>query len=111
MAFGESVTALIDTYSNCLKLLKAFNRRNGSEDEVLLRKSIKSDRAKVRRAYSSRLSERGDRLEKGDSEWPHTSSSLANKILMTSVWRQSLRGPHCVGFSSGSQPQSSTSSP
>ena len=71
MGFGESVTALLETYSNCLSLLKAFKRRVGDSDkrsdqQSLLRKSLKADRNRVSRAYSSRLSESGSRLEKGD---------------------------------------------
>jgi len=71
MAFGDSVAALLETYSNCLKLLKAFGSRkrdgaDASNESLLLRKAIKSDRTKVRRSYSSRLSEAGSRLEKGD---------------------------------------------
>ena len=72
MALGDSVAALLETYSNCLKLLKAFNRGNAGNDSLgesqLLRSSIKSDRAKVRRAYSSRRSVAGKSFEKGDRE-------------------------------------------
>ncbi len=74
MGFGDSVTALLDTYSNCLKLLGAFWRPKGdgrddeARDATRLCRSIKSDRERVRRAYSASLSEAGSRLEKGDSE-------------------------------------------
>jgi hypothetical protein len=72
MAFGNSVNTLLDIYSNCISLLKAFKRRDGSgtsrqeKHEAQLRKSLKEDRAKVRRAYSSAVSERGSRFEHGD---------------------------------------------
>lgn len=74
MGFGDSVTALLDTYANCLKLLKAFNGGKADRDRAgearLLRSSIKSDRAKIHRAYSSRRSVAGSRFEKGDREPP-----------------------------------------
>lgn len=78
MGFGESVTALLETYSNCLSLLKAFKRRAGdaddrrSDQQSLLRKSLKADRNRVSRAYSSRLSESGSRLQKGDGRFTTT---------------------------------------
>ncbi|KAK3373715.1 hypothetical protein B0T24DRAFT_679124 [Lasiosphaeria ovina] len=73
MGFGDSVAALLETYSNCLSLLKAFKRKGGNqlieaEDRrAHLRKSLKSDRALVERAYSTRLSRSGSRLSKGDA--------------------------------------------
>jgi hypothetical protein len=85
MGLGDSVTALLDTYSNCLKLLKAFkhhDHRNGSTESLVLRKSIKSDRDLVRRAYSSRRSETGRRFVKGDSEdLPVTLPARVKRIL------------------------------
>ncbi|KAK9773843.1 hypothetical protein SCAR479_09484 [Seiridium cardinale] len=84
-SFGDSVSALVETYTKCLRLLKAF--KSGSSDtqsidplsaEVQsLRSSIRSDRAKVRKAYSLRLSKVGKRLEKGDSR----SKSALRRIL------------------------------
>jgi hypothetical protein len=77
MAFGSSVDTLIDIYSNCISLLKAFKRRDSAErvrrddyekQQVQLRKFLKSDRARVRRAYSSAVSEAGSRFERGDGE-------------------------------------------
>ncbi|KAH8887455.1 hypothetical protein GQ53DRAFT_809130 [Thozetella sp. PMI_491] len=80
MGFGTSVAALLDTYSQCLNLLKIFKRKNErtSRDEdgdrqSLLRRSLRSDRAKIERSYSSRLSERGAKLAKGDA---HAKSAL-----------------------------------
>ncbi|KAK3359252.1 hypothetical protein B0T25DRAFT_600243 [Lasiosphaeria hispida] len=84
MAFGESITALLETYSNCLSLLKALRHRAGSdaatsEDQhASLRKSLKSDRAQVDRAYTSRLSEAGSRLEKGDEDKDNCHECAAN---------------------------------
>ena len=77
MAFGSSVDTLLEVYSNCISLLKAFKRRgaagvsHGDDNDrrqVQLRKSLKSDRARVQRAYSSAVSETGSRFEKGDGE-------------------------------------------
>jgi hypothetical protein len=76
MGFGEAVSTLLETYTNCLSLLRAFKRHGGGsvrerdEQRSLLRRSIRDDRARVQRAYSSRLSQCGSRLEKGDSEHP-----------------------------------------
>ncbi|KAK6064379.1 signal recognition particle subunit SRP72 [Seiridium cupressi] len=84
-SFGDSISALVETYTKCLRLLKAF--KSGSSDtqsidpssaEVQsLRSSIRSDRAQVRKAYSLRLSKVGKRLEKGDSR----SKSALRRIL------------------------------
>ena len=80
MAFGASIRALLDTYANCVSLLKAFGRSSrddpdgGAEvdprqrDHSRLRKSLKSDRSLVKRAYSSKLSEWGSRFKEGDGE-------------------------------------------
>jgi predicted aminopeptidase len=77
MAFGSSVDTLIEVYSNCISLLKAFRRRGEGaasrrdehdRQQVQLRKSLKSDRARVQRAYSSAVSDAGSRFEKGDGK-------------------------------------------
>lgn len=78
MGFGDSVAELLKTYSNCLSLLKSLRPRKKSSDindvtkaedqQVTLLKSLKKDRALVERAYSSRLSESGSRLKKGDGK-------------------------------------------
>ncbi|KAK8110966.1 uncharacterized protein PG998_007423 [Apiospora kogelbergensis] len=74
--FGESVSALLDTYTRCLGLLKAFKGHGGSDDtassaaskeNARLRGFIRSDRSQIRKAYSSKLSKGGNRLEKGDA--------------------------------------------
>ncbi|KAK3945014.1 hypothetical protein QBC46DRAFT_336861 [Diplogelasinospora grovesii] len=73
MGFGNGISSLLQTYSNCLALLKVFNRdsRDGSvrskDRQSLLHKSLKSNRTLVERAYSSRLSESGSRFEEGDA--------------------------------------------
>lgn len=72
MSFSDSVNALLSTYSRCIDLLKVVHSHavedgdNSTDHQSLLRQSLKSDRAKVRRVYSSRLSESGSRLKKGD---------------------------------------------
>ncbi|KAK4127716.1 hypothetical protein N657DRAFT_565588 [Parathielavia appendiculata] len=74
MAFGDSIKTLLETYANCISLLKAFGQTrqdNGSLDarhqNSRLRKSLRSDRSLVERAYSARLSEAGSRLKEGDA--------------------------------------------
>lgn len=71
--FGATVTSLLDTYTKCLSLLKGFRGGDGghgtaSELQSSLGSSLRSDRARVRRAYSSQLSQNGVRFEKGDGE-------------------------------------------
>lgn len=74
MAFDDSITALLEIYSNCATLLKAYKHdANGEDGNVKvdaqnkhLRKSLKADRAMVERAYSIRLAELGSRLKRGD---------------------------------------------
>ncbi|KAM0438915.1 hypothetical protein ACHAPT_001676 [Fusarium lateritium] len=68
--FGATVASLLDTYTECLSLLKRFrSNREGaaSETRSVLSSSLRSDRARVRRAYSSRLTQNGARFEKGDA--------------------------------------------
>lgn len=75
MVFDDSITALLETYSNCATLLKAYKHdANGEDGNVKvdaqnkhLRKSLKADRAMVERAYSIRLAELGSRLKRGDA--------------------------------------------
>lgn len=77
MGFGDSVKSLLETYSNCVSLLKSLRppKSKGGDDstkkddqQVVLLKSLKKDRALVERAYSSRLSETGGKLRKGDGK-------------------------------------------
>lgn len=74
MGFGNSINTLLETYSNCIRLLKAFKHHDGSsalgadDQKASLRKSLKLDRRLVASTYSARLSEAGKRFEKGDGE-------------------------------------------
>ncbi|RSL46290.1 hypothetical protein CEP54_013926 [Fusarium duplospermum] len=69
--FGATVASLLDTYTDCLSLLKRFRSNRdeaaASETRSTLSSSLRSDRARIRRAYSSRLSQNGARFEKGDA--------------------------------------------
>lgn len=68
-SFGQAVDSLLDTYSKCLALLKGTRQeRRSSEPQARLGSSLRSDRARIRRVYSSRLSENGVRFDKGDGE-------------------------------------------
>ncbi|KAK3685987.1 hypothetical protein B0T22DRAFT_236537 [Podospora appendiculata] len=97
MGFGDSITALLETYSNCLSLLKAYKRQDGGsilgadDQRVRLRKSLKSDRASVERAYTARLSEKGSRLEKGDARAVSALDRILHKLkaAITSLLRLS----------------------
>lgn len=81
MGLGDSVDALLETYAKCLSLLRVFSSSskessayaNGQyasssdwERQSELGRSLQSDRAKIQKAYSARLSETGSRLQKGD---------------------------------------------
>ncbi|EFX01166.1 hypothetical protein CMQ_6108 [Grosmannia clavigera kw1407] len=75
MAFGKRVTELLDTYSQCLKHLggpravqEAVSSGRPSVSELY--RTLESDRDRVRRRYSTRLSETGSRLAKGDGQHP-----------------------------------------
>ncbi|KAF4968566.1 hypothetical protein FZEAL_10374 [Fusarium zealandicum] len=68
--FGAAVASLLDSYTKCLSLLRGFrsqDEQTSSESRSTLSKSLQSDRARVRRVYSSCLSQNGARLEKGDA--------------------------------------------
>ncbi|KAK3308680.1 uncharacterized protein B0T15DRAFT_115427 [Chaetomium strumarium] len=76
MTFGDGVKALLDTYANCISLLKTFRRNRdeapgasvgAQQRHSHLRKCLRSDRSLVERAYSSRVSESGKRFKKGDA--------------------------------------------
>ncbi|KAL2019978.1 hypothetical protein VTK56DRAFT_8978 [Thermocarpiscus australiensis] len=74
MTFDDSIAALLDTYANCISLLRAFKhgRRESTttatqHQHAHLRETLKSDRALVERTYTSTLSESGTRLKKGDA--------------------------------------------
>ncbi|KAK1968269.1 hypothetical protein LY78DRAFT_632294 [Colletotrichum sublineola] len=86
--FGETVELLLETYSKCLSLLKGLKGTNSSKRPRQLRKSIRSDRSKVRSAYSSRLSMAGNDLQKGDA----AARSSMRKVIkrLTSAMTQLL---------------------
>lgn len=75
-SFGEAVDSLLSTYTKCLSLLKGLRQEGKPNDsQSRLGSSIRSDRSKVRRVYSSRLSVKGTSFEKGDGKarlrsWP-----------------------------------------
>jgi hypothetical protein len=68
-SFGQTVGALLDTYGKCLRLLKRLGGGSASgAAQSTLGTSIRSDRSKIRRNYSSRISSQGSTFEKGDGE-------------------------------------------
>lgn len=80
--FGNTVDSLLETYSKCLSLLKSLKGVNNNDKQPRqLRKSIRSDRSKVRSVYSTRLSVSGSHLEKGDGICFYTSHSSRNIVL------------------------------
>ncbi|KAK4104985.1 hypothetical protein N658DRAFT_418743 [Parathielavia hyrcaniae] len=106
MAFDESIRALIDTYANCISLVKAFGqsrRDNGPVDarhqHSRLRKYLRSDRSMVERAYSTRLSKAGSRLKEGDvlrsseksPEAPKNKTAVPNRISILSFSSDSTK--------------------
>ncbi|CAK7212428.1 hypothetical protein SEUCBS140593_001500 [Sporothrix eucalyptigena] len=94
MGLSDSVEALLETYSKCIDLLRVFSssdkgsltRSPGSpgrsraavaygslsssdwDRQSQLSHSLRTDRAKIQKAYSDRLSETGSRLQKGDGQ-------------------------------------------
>lgn len=70
MGFGDRVKELLEAYSKCLKHLRAQRLKQKAPDAGQsvsdLYRSLESDRAQVRERYSTRLSETGSRLAKGD---------------------------------------------
>lgn len=96
-SFGSGVSALLETYTTCLRLLKSLRGRHTRTSSVVLdfsevqslRDSIRSDRASVRSAYSSKLSKRGARLEKGDAR---ANSALKNILKRLKSCLQNLVG-------------------
>ena len=68
-SFGNAVTSLLDVYTKYLSLLEQ-HRQNGRSDKSRrkLGSSIRSDRARVRRAYATSLSQQGASFERGDGE-------------------------------------------
>ncbi|KEY65768.1 hypothetical protein S7711_08707 [Stachybotrys chartarum IBT 7711] len=67
-SFGETVGVLLNTYTECLRLLKKLGPgTKASAAQSKLGGSIRSNRAEVRRVYSSGLSSRGSYFEDGDA--------------------------------------------
>ncbi|KAH6640875.1 hypothetical protein F5144DRAFT_114474 [Chaetomium tenue] len=98
MSFGGSIKSLLDTYANCISLLKAFGRGreedgsvNSEKQRSHLRKSLKSDRSSIKRAYSSKLSASGDRFRKGDARAVSALDRVLKKLkgAITSLLRLS----------------------
>ncbi|RYP48562.1 hypothetical protein DL768_005561 [Monosporascus sp. mg162] len=85
--FGMGVSALLETYGKCLSLLKAFkgHPRSGddsatSEAHSQLRKTLRSDRSRVRAAYKARLYRDGKRLSQGDSQSRSKLKRIVDKL-------------------------------
>lgn len=71
--FGDRVSALLDTYTKCLTLLKGFikptGKQSGSDpDAAELSSSIREARSRVARSYSSKAGRKGESFEKGDGK-------------------------------------------
>lgn len=71
--FGERVSALLDTYTRCLALLKGFNkssgkRSSGASDAAELSSSIREAKSKVARSYTSKADRKGESFERGDGK-------------------------------------------
>ncbi|EYB34395.1 hypothetical protein FG05_01901 [Fusarium graminearum] len=84
--FGTAVTSLLDTYTKCLFLLKGTrNHDDGtlSDTHSTLSASLRSDRARVRRVYASRLSKDGSRFEKGDAPARSALRRIIKKLTST----------------------------
>lgn len=83
-SFGQTVASLLDTYTKCLALLKGVRKSASSisEPQVNLGRSLRSDRARIRHAYSSRLSQDGSRLDKGDGEFDSLFLSEVKRVVM-----------------------------
>lgn len=107
MGLGTSVSSLLETYDNCISLLKAFKRRDKqdgsrkgkgtkpSDQQALLKRSLKTDRKKVERAYSSRVSASGDRFEKGDTKALSSLGRVIQKLntAIANLIRTASKGP------------------
>lgn len=90
MGFGDSVKTLLETYSNCVSLLKSLKRPKSGKDgpepdhqQVTLLKSLRKDRDLVEQTYSSRLSESGGRLRRGDARAISSLDRILQRIRTT----------------------------
>ncbi|EMT66370.1 hypothetical protein FOC4_g10006774 [Fusarium odoratissimum] len=85
--FGTAVNSLLGTYTKCLSLLKGFPKDEDagtlSETRSTLSTSLRSDRARVRREYASRLSQDGSRFEKGDAPARSALRRIVRKLTNT----------------------------
>ncbi|RGP72831.1 hypothetical protein FLONG3_6570 [Fusarium longipes] len=84
--FGAAVASLLDTYTKCLSILKGVRNHNdgiSSDTHSTLSTSLRSDRARVRRAYVSRLSKDGSRFEKGDTPARSALRRIVKKLTTT----------------------------
>lgn len=89
--FGAGISALLEAYGKCLSLLKAFKGHSRPQDDSKisdahsqLRKSIRSDRSRVRAAYTARLYRDGKRLSHGDCKCSSCSpwQPMARKLIL-----------------------------
>ncbi|WYZ46476.1 hypothetical protein EsH8_IX_000701 [Colletotrichum jinshuiense] len=97
--FGNTVDSLLETYSKCLSLLKSLKGVNNNDKQPRqLRKSIRSDRSKVRSVYSTRLSVSGSHLEKGDAAAQSSLKKVINRLTsaMTRLLRLITRGQNPI---------------
>ena len=90
--FGSAVDSLLGTYTKCLALLKAFgsSRATGDQDDNL-RRSLRSDRSKVKRAYTKRLAGDGSSVDDGDSEHPANAMAALSCFLTVLFAKSSQR--------------------
>lgn len=87
--FGETVSSLVDVYAKCLVLLKLSGRKTelgseakGSSDSAPeLQNALRKSRNKVRRAYSSRLSDGGQSFERGDGKYTCAEGTQTSRVL------------------------------
>ena len=70
--FASNVKSILDIYSNCLVLLKSLKKKSASDKASgRLRRSIRSDQAKIQNAYANGLSRRGKSFSEGDGNKFH----------------------------------------
>ncbi|EWG47156.1 hypothetical protein FVEG_07353 [Fusarium verticillioides 7600] len=85
--FGTAVNSLLSTYTKCLSLLNGFPKDEDpgplSHTRSTLSISLRSDRARVRREYASRLSQDGSRFEKGDAPARSALRRIVRKLTIT----------------------------
>ncbi|KAG8676010.1 hypothetical protein FPOAC1_002006 [Fusarium poae] len=110
--FGTAVTSLLDTYTKCLSLLKGTRNHDdgaSSDTHSTLSASLRSDRARVRRVYASRLSKDGSQFERGDAPARSALRRIVKKLTttLTSIVshdgkRQPVRYESLLALSNGS---------